>query len=439
MKLLLVEAAEYLYPLAGASKANKLLMEWMASKGHQCVVINLTGKHDNFNTKEYIESHRNDENLEVWECEDELVHFRMNEVEDYTIVQVIKAVSVIQNVMKDYQPDLVLVSDDYPFILLETVLEFQRRTVFISHSQTTLPFGPDSFSQDEVKTKLFKKLDGILVVSAFLGEYFKKWAGLDTKLIYFQSYGEGPFNQLGDMDNPYVTMINPSALKGFSIFIEMAKHMKDIQFAVIPTWATSSEEIEIMKQVENITILEPVKNMDDIYRKTKVLLMPSLWGEALGQVVVEALLRGIPVIASKVGGLTEAMLGLDYLLPVNQIKEYQSYENTNMRTLEPIVPEQNWESWVVALRDCLSSREHYMELSNRCYDRANQFYQSLSFQKFEDYFYECLKKEDTGYKGVIKQEKQKKNQERLNALSAAKKEQLAALLRERRGKNERNG
>ena len=47
---------------------------------------------------------------------------------------------------------------------------------------------------------------------------------------------------------------------------------------------------------------------------TRILLVPSLWGEAFGLVVVEAMLRGIPVLASNVGGLVEAKLGVDYIL-----------------------------------------------------------------------------------------------------------------------------
>jgi glycosyltransferase involved in cell wall biosynthesis len=60
--------------------------------------------------------------------------------------------------------------------------------------------------------------------------------------------------------------------------------------------------------------------MEEAWRDIKVLLVPSIWLEAWGIVVIEAHLRGIPVISSNAGALPEAMLGLDYIVPVNPIK-----------------------------------------------------------------------------------------------------------------------
>lgn len=37
---------------------------------------------------------------------------------------------------------------------------------------------------------------------------------------------------------------------------------------------------------------------EDIYRRTAVLLVPSIWSEAFGLVAVEAQLLGIPVVSS---------------------------------------------------------------------------------------------------------------------------------------------
>ncbi len=62
-----------------------------------------------------------------------------------------------------------------------------------------------------------------------------------------------------------------------------------------------------------MTLLDPVDNVDDILRRTRVLLVPSLWAEARSRMVVESMLRGVPVIASNVGGIPEAKLGVDYL------------------------------------------------------------------------------------------------------------------------------
>ena len=55
--------------------------------------------------------------------------------------------------------------------------------------------------------------------------------------------------------------------------------------------------------------------MEQVWKKIKVLLVPSLWLEAWGLVVVEAQLRGIPVISSNRGGIPEAKLGIPHIFP----------------------------------------------------------------------------------------------------------------------------
>ena len=51
--------------------------------------------------------------------------------------------------------------------------------------------------------------------------------------------------------------------------------------------------------------------------------MPSLWYEGFGLIVMENMLRGIPVVASDAGGLKEAKRGTGYVIPVRTIERYQ--------------------------------------------------------------------------------------------------------------------
>ena len=64
-------------------------------------------------------------------------------------------------------------------------------------------------------------------------------------------------------------------------------------------------------------------DINELLCRTKVMLVPSLWAEARSRMILEAMSRGIPVMASNAGGLAEAMLGMDYVLPVNPVTRYR--------------------------------------------------------------------------------------------------------------------
>lgn len=434
MKILLVQSIGYLYPWSGACKANRIMMEWLVERGHECCVVNPLLSLPGFVEDEYIKNKIISNKLELLESTDNINHVRMNGVESYTIKSEFSIISFLRKFVKDFNPDITLVSDDQLFILLETITELGIKSVFIAHSQAMLPFGPDSMNKEPEKIKLFKKLSGIISVSEFVKNYFLEWAGIESKVFYFPSYGKGPFEYLGGFGNQYITAINPSGLKGISILTGLAKRMPEINFAAVPTWATGVDEIEEIKAIPNIILLKPSENIDDIYRQTKVFLMPSLWGESFGQVVVEAMLRGIPVIASNAGGLTEAKLGVDYVLPVNPIIQY-GIDNCLMGSVaKPIIPKQDLEPWVLAVHSLVYDRVHYEKLSRLSYEKALSFHASLSFEILESYLQEIIHKNDDKSNPNKPLPDNKNLLERVNMLSSGKREQLISILRERREK-----
>lgn len=97
--------------------------------------------------------------------------------------------------------------------------------------------------------------------------------------------------------------------------------------------------------------------MEQIWSEIKVLLVPSLWLEAWGIVVVEAQVRGIPVISSDSGAIPEAKLGLSVLVHINSLTGEGTEEG------EYIVPEQDVEPWRVALTKLMTDKDRYEELS----------------------------------------------------------------------------
>jgi glycosyltransferase involved in cell wall biosynthesis len=98
----------------------------------------------------------------------------------------------------------------------------------------------------------------------------------------------------------YIVLIGDYSCKGIHMFERIAKQFPEYAFMVVGKTAKTSP-------CRNIRYHDYVDNTIEIYRKAKMLLMPSKWEEAFGMVAVEASLLGIPVLVSDRGGLPETV------------------------------------------------------------------------------------------------------------------------------------
>ena len=322
----------------------------------------------------------------------------------------------------EFRPDWILISEDPSYLALAAALErMPGRVVFLSHSQATLPFGPECFLPDPLKAQLLKRAAGIITVSNYLKSYIRVWGGLDSVAISLPVFGNPPLPNFGSLDNAFITMVNPSAIKGIAIFLELARALPAVRFAAVPTWATTAADRVALKQFPNVELLQPTEDIDQIFARTRILLMPSLWGEAFGKIVVEAMLRGIPVLASNLGGLPEAKLGVDYLLPVEPIARYQTRRDDQSLPV-PFVPDQDIRPWLDALKRLLSDRRHYDDLSAASRKAAENYVSTLSIAPVEKHL------ENLAAGLAVKQEAYSRESDRSSsALSNLSKERLELL------------
>ena len=118
-------------------------------------------------------------------------------------------------------------------------------------------------------------------------------------------------------DVGYFGGLNP--LKGFPLLMKawlkiFSKHKARIH-------ATMLKGLGNPEQLKSIGIIPygrlSERFYENIYKKVKVVSVPSIWQEPVSYVVIEALLRGRLLIASKVGGTPEIANGLKGALLVN--------------------------------------------------------------------------------------------------------------------------
>ena len=135
--------------------------------------------------------------------------------------------------IRRFEPTGVVISEDRTFLGLATALEEAgaERVVYKVESQATLPFGPECFFPDPTKTVLLRKAARIVVPSRYVRDYIRKWSGLESDILVFPSYGPGPFPNFGRPDRGFVTLVNPSQIKGLCILEALARARPDVAFA----------------------------------------------------------------------------------------------------------------------------------------------------------------------------------------------------------------
>eukprot|EP00930_Biecheleria_cincta_P033163 TRINITY_DN22975_c0_g2_i4.p1 TRINITY_DN22975_c0_g2~~TRINITY_DN22975_c0_g2_i4.p1 ORF type:complete len:784 (-),score=149.50 TRINITY_DN22975_c0_g2_i4:50-2401(-) len=139
-----------------------------------------------------------------------------------------------------------------------------------------------------------------------------------------------------------VTFISPCPAKGLCLFLRVAKETPSAKFLAVSTLWTKSIHEQQLRQLPNVEIIPGSADVDAIYRRTSILIVPSIWSEAFGLVVVEAQLRGIPVVSTDAYGLKEANMIDELRVPnvplVQDLKIRTLHRGKPIDQLESILP-----------------------------------------------------------------------------------------------------
>lgn len=102
-----------------------------------------------------------------------------------------------------------------------------------------------------------------------------------------------------------ITLINLYEPKGPRTFYALAERFPELTFLAVHG-AYGHQVIRRLPNVEHIEHMDGDRMRDEVYARTKILLVPSDY-ESWGRVGVEAMASGIPVIAHPTPGLTESL------------------------------------------------------------------------------------------------------------------------------------
>lgn len=174
-----------------------------------------------------------------------------------------------------------------------------------------------------------KGVDRMICVSNSLAGYMKE-LGHDANKICVVSNGVAVINDLPARDLPGKSWtIGTMALfrprKGTEVLLDALAVLKskdiDVTLRAVGPFETPEYENEILAQVERLGIGDMIEwtgfqtNVNEQLRKMDVFVLPSLYGEGLPMVVLESMANAIPVVASRVEGIPEAVRdGIDGLI-----------------------------------------------------------------------------------------------------------------------------
>lgn len=162
---------------------------------------------------------------------------------------------------------------------------------------------------EELLRLVNKKYCHLYTVSPFVKQCIKLIANvtIDTMIYSGSSFSRYKFNEFNKKEQIYITCINIHKIKGGEVFLNIIKKLPNLPFIAIQTENESEDldtEIKDTLLQNDINIyMQRCENPVEIYKKTKILLAPSLCDETFCRTVNEAMMNGIPVITTGQGNI----------------------------------------------------------------------------------------------------------------------------------------
>lgn len=255
--------------------------------------------------------------------------------------------------VKKINPDLIIFERDYDVITKRFVKEFGKEKLsFHIHTQIL----------DQDKENLNKYFGSIITVSKFISEDYKKFLGDSSKLKHYvllncvneerfnkritSEERENIRNRFGFSKDDFVVVFCGRLCedKGIDILVETFEKLdKNIKLLIVGGVETANNKKSaflfklkqmIEKNPDQIKTTGYIKNSElyRFYESADLQVVPSMWEEAAGLIVIEGQMCGLPQIITKSGGMVEfASKSGTIILPKDEnLKENLAKEITRL-------------------------------------------------------------------------------------------------------------
>jgi glycosyltransferase involved in cell wall biosynthesis len=281
-----------------------------------------------------------------------------------------------QRELADHRPDVVFGYGGHP----DDVERFQRAQA----AGCKVVFG---LRNHGYKTATWlRDFTGVLTCSEFLSGVYRDALGLASTAL--PSPLDPAETIAAEREPIFFTAINPSVEKGVFFLARLAEELAvrrpDIPMLFIESRGSGGMLVQAgqtggfdLRRHESLMFAPAVPKPAEIFRGTRVLLVPSVWEEPFGRVAAEALLNGVPPIVSDRGGLAEAANGGGFVLPLPK--------SFTIETRTPVAADDvsEWLELMIKLADDLT---FYAEASSRARSAATAYQPEVLARRYADYF-----------------------------------------------------
>jgi glycosyltransferase involved in cell wall biosynthesis len=156
----------------------------------------------------------------------------------------------------------------------------------------------------------FQSSRKILVTSNFLSRVMQRILKKKTVTLYNIVTVEHKLLKQRKRDNFHVLYCGRlDESKGLQLLLNVAKGNKDLLLHIAGKGELLGRVLRYVKESENIIYhgFVTTRELYEIIANVDLVVVPSLWPEPFGRIIVESQLIGVPVIASSKGGIPEIL------------------------------------------------------------------------------------------------------------------------------------
>ncbi|GGJ78218.1 glycosyltransferase family 4 protein [Deinococcus aquiradiocola] len=333
MKILIFNTLFYPNEIGGAEISVKELAIQYENLGHEVFIVSIGKKHEKYDY-EGIKCYTIPHNNLYWSIDskkyDRKIRYIWHLVENFNLLQFFSVMRIVNAI----RPDIIHANNTAGFSIFIPIvskilgiksIKTLRDYYDICLSGTRFKNGSkceitckECLVANTPKRMSLKLYDSITSISQSMADIFQSEGFGRISIVYngiSKNHTELFYIRDPEKNLNFGFIGRDSPEKGLNLLIESFIELSKIKQSIELTVAGNNGDKYRSYKYENISFLGYIEK-EDFYKEIDMLVVPSLWDEPFGRVIIEASLRGIPVIVSKNGASRELLklgvIGLEF-------------------------------------------------------------------------------------------------------------------------------